>query len=148
MKKLVLIALVLISGLTFAQEKSKKKKIEVVVAGNCEMCKARIEKAAFSVKGVKMANWDVETKKLSLMLNEFKTDSKTIQEKIAGIGHDTELVRASDDTYEALHGCCKYERNRDCKPGCNKECCNKEDAKACASSSKKCQTACSSEKKS
>ena len=39
-----------------AQEKQKKNtKISFEVNGNCEMCKKRIEKAAFSVKGVKMA---------------------------------------------------------------------------------------------
>ncbi|MFD0964313.1 heavy-metal-associated domain-containing protein [Pseudofulvibacter geojedonensis] len=146
MKKLIILLLVLVAGLGFAQEKSKKRKLEIAVAGNCDMCKKRIEKAAFSVKGVKMANWDVESKKLTVLVNEFKTDSKGVQKVIASIGHDTELVRAKDETYEALHGCCKYERDRNCKPGCAKECCNKKQEKSCVSSSKECQTKCSSKK--
>ena len=37
------------------EKKSKNKKVEFKVAGNCEMCEKRIEKAAYSVKGVKSA---------------------------------------------------------------------------------------------
>ena len=53
MRKLVLVALVAVLGFTVnAQEKkSKNKKVEVEVNGNCSMCEKRIEKAAFSVKG-------------------------------------------------------------------------------------------------
>ncbi|MEY3194639.1 MAG: hypothetical protein RIQ78_736, partial [Bacteroidota bacterium] len=35
------------------------------VYGNCGMCEQRIEKAA-SIKGVKSADWDVDTKILSI----------------------------------------------------------------------------------
>lgn len=123
MKKLIVLLLVLATGVGFAQEKSKKRKLEIAVAGNCDMCKKRIEKAAFSVKGVKMADWDIESKKLQVLVNEYKTNSKSVQEAIAAIGHDTELVRALDNTYESLHGCCKYERKKVCESDDKKGCC-------------------------
>ena len=54
MKRIVLLVLACLFSLTMiAQEKkSKNKKVEFKVAGNCEMCEKRIEKAAYSVKGV------------------------------------------------------------------------------------------------
>ena len=48
-------------GLTTAsaqQAPNKNKKVEFAVGGNCEQCKARIEKAAYKVKGVKSAKWE------------------------------------------------------------------------------------------
>jgi hypothetical protein len=32
----------------------------------------------------------------------------SIHSKIAAAGHDTVLVKASDEAYENLHPCCKY----------------------------------------
>ena len=57
MKKLILVLLASLFSFTMiAQEKkSKNKEVIIKVAGNCEMCEKRIEKAAFSVKGVKSA---------------------------------------------------------------------------------------------
>ena len=59
MKKLVLVVLFTFIGLNMnAQEKpNKNKKVEIEVNGNWDMCKKRIEKAAYSVKGVKSATW-------------------------------------------------------------------------------------------
>lgn len=130
-----------------AQEKSKNKKIAVEVSGNCEMCKKRIEKAAFGTKGVKSATWTASTQTLDLIINEHKTDMLTVQNNIAAIGHDTKDVKASNEAYEGLHSCCKYTRKSDCKPGCTKACCTTEQKKSCSSSSKKCQSTCASKKK-
>ena len=59
MKKLFLILMLLPLGI-HAQEKPKKNaKTEFTVVGNCDACQKRIEKAALSVKGVKMAKWDI-----------------------------------------------------------------------------------------
>ena len=62
MKRIVLLVLACVFSFTMvAQEKkSKNKKVEFKVAGNCEMCEKRIEKAANSVKGVKSAEWHAD----------------------------------------------------------------------------------------
>ena len=80
------------------------------VLGNCEMCKARIEKAAKSVDGVSAAEWNVETKMLALTFDDSKTDAHKVQEAIAKVGHDTEMHKATDEAYNKIAGCCKYER--------------------------------------
>ena len=94
-----------------AQEKlNKNAKVEFHVTGNCEMCKSRIEKAAYSVPGVKTANWHVDNETVYLIINENKTDVATIQKAIAKVGHDTEAVKATEEAYDALPECCLYVR--------------------------------------
>jgi len=81
----------------------------IKVWGNCNMCKARIEKAA-KVEGVSKASWDTKTKMLSLVYDPSKITSDDIQKKIAAVGHDTEKFRADDKVYAKLDGCCQYDR--------------------------------------
>lgn len=92
------------------EKKNKNAKYTFEVNGNCEQCKKRIEKAAFSVVGVKSAIWDVESHELSLILNEEKTSVTEVKKAIAKVGHDTDAIRAEDSVYEKLHSCCLYER--------------------------------------
>ncbi len=97
------------------EEKEELVNATLTVYGNCGMCKKRIEKAALSVDGVKEANWDVETKVLSVKFsditfgkNGYSIDNVSL--KIAEAGHDTQFNKASKDAYDALPGCCQYER--------------------------------------
>jgi cation transport ATPase len=111
MKKIILILVVLMSSITFAQnKKNKNAKYTVEVNGNCDQCQKRIQKAALSVSGVKMANWNIETHQLSVLLNEEKTSVQEVEKAIAKAGHDTPTVKATEESYQSLHHCCKYER--------------------------------------
>lgn len=91
----------------FAQ-KAKTEKFDV--SGKCGMCETRIEKSALSVKGVSKADWNVKTKKIDVSFDSSKTNMKKIHAAIAKAGHDTKLNKASDKTYNALPGCCKYRK--------------------------------------
>ena len=112
MKRIVLLALACLFSLTMvAQEKkSKRKKVEFKVAGNCEMCEKRVEKAAFSVKGVKSAEWHADHGDIHLIIDETKCSVQDVAKAIAAVGHDTEIVKAKDEVYNKLHSCCNYER--------------------------------------
>ena len=79
------------------------------VAGECEMCKDRIEAAALSVSGVVSAEWDAETKELHLNYEDGLSLEK-VHHAIAEVGHDTELEKAPDSVYEELPECCLYDR--------------------------------------
>lgn len=104
--------MLLVSVTTLAQEKKNKNaKYDIEVNGNCEQCKKRIEKAAFSVSGVKSAVWHMDDHVLHLIINEEKTSLLDVKKAIAKVGHDTDEVKATDDDYNNLHHCCKYERN-------------------------------------
>lgn len=96
---------------SFAQKNTDSTAV-VKVWGNCGMCEERIEKAAFG-KGVKSAEWDVETDMLTVVFNPKKTDLLTIEKRISSVGHDTEHTRASDKVYNSLHGCCQYDRKKE-----------------------------------
>lgn len=91
-------------------KKSKNAKHNIEVNGNCEMCKKRIEKAAFSVSGVKSAEWHIDDHTLHLIINEEKCSLMDIKKAIAKVGHDTDEVKATEEDYQKLHGCCLYER--------------------------------------
>ena len=80
------------------------------VAGNCGMCEDRIEKAATDIDGVSKAEWNKETKMVEITFDAEKTSVEKVQKAIATVGHDTELFRAEDSTYDKLPGCCKYDR--------------------------------------
>jgi copper chaperone CopZ len=103
--------LLMVTLSTQAQEKKNKNaKYSITVNGNCEQCQRRIQKAAFSVNGVKTASWSIETHKLDLTLNEEKTSIAAVKKAIAKVGHDTDEVKATKEDYDNLHSCCKYER--------------------------------------
>jgi copper chaperone CopZ len=94
------------SSNTFAQ---KVNTDTLEVWGNCGMCKKTIEKAAKSA-GAKTANWDAELHQLIVSYKSDKTSNFKIQQAVAESGYDTQDVTASDEAYNKLHGCCKYER--------------------------------------
>lgn len=112
MKKIIFILLVALIGIgaNAQQKKNKNAKYSVEVNGNCEQCKKRIEKAAFSVAGVKSAVWDVDSHQLALIINEEKTSLEEVEKAVAKAGHDSEKAKASSEDYDKLHSCCKYER--------------------------------------
>lgn len=112
MKNIIVLLFVSFLSLnSFSQEKkNKNKKVEFPVAGNCEMCQKRIEKAALSVKGVKIANWNLDQKNIHLVIDENKCSAEDVKKAIAKAGHDAGKVKALDKDYDDLHGCCQYER--------------------------------------
>lgn len=79
------------------------------VAGNCGMCKKRIEDAA-KIDGVSSFNWDIKTHIASVRYNPEKVKLADIQQAIAQAGHDTPLFKTTDELYENLHECCLYDR--------------------------------------
>lgn len=101
-------AILIMSISTVLAQGEKNEKFKV--AGNCNLCKTRIEKAANSVKGVSFANWDKETKMLEVKYDEAKTNVHQLHMAIAKAGHDTEMHKASQEAYDNLPACCRYER--------------------------------------
>ena len=86
------------------------KKVSFTVAGNCGMCKKRIEKATSGLEGIVEAVWSTETKKMVVKYNANKVSVSDIKKKIAAVGHDTDEFKASKDMYDKLPGCCLYDR--------------------------------------
>ena len=111
----IIVAAIMVFGAgLFAQPAgttSSSKTVTIKVWGNCESCQARIEKAA-RVNGVEKADWNIQTKILTLSYNPSVITPDQVQKNIAAVGHDTEKYKADDKAYNNLPGCCKYDRKK------------------------------------
>lgn len=109
---IVVILVITMGSVSYAQNTGHSKMVmdkteKVKVSGNCDLCKARIEKAA-KIDGVSKADWNSKTKVLTLVYNPAKVKINDIQKKIADAGHDTPKYKAPEKVYNSLPACCKY----------------------------------------
>ncbi len=116
MKTIFVFLFLSITASSFAQSKIVTSNLKVY--GNCVMCKNRIE-TALDQPGIKKAVWDVKTKNLQVVYNSSKISLQKINEIVAAIGHDTETVKAKEETYSTLPFCCLY-RDHEMKEGTHK----------------------------
>ncbi|MGB3153208.1 MAG: carboxypeptidase-like regulatory domain-containing protein, partial [Chitinophagaceae bacterium] len=109
MKRLLLILLVLSlkAGAQNSKATTTDTTVTFKVSGACDMCKNRIEETV-KIKGVRSANWSVDTKMLAVIFNPSKLSLSKIHKKLAGVGHDTEIEKAKDEIYKQLPACCHY----------------------------------------
>ena len=87
---------------------SQTKSAKIVVDGVCMMCEERIEKKAIDVKGIKLADWNLDNRVLKIVYNEKNITINEIHEFLGSIGHDTEKKIASNEAYKLLDPCCQY----------------------------------------
>jgi periplasmic mercuric ion binding protein len=118
---LFLVLFVSIASVGFAQAKTEKIK----VSGECGMCKSKIEKAA-KTAGATYAEWSTDSKMLTVKLAGNGTNMAKIEQAVAGVGYDTQNVKATNDAYNNLHECCKYERTAATTTTASQSCCNHE----------------------
>ena len=111
MKTLVKITIIAVLAFVFTSNNSafaaNPKTETLKVSGNCDMCKASIEKAA-KIDGVSKAEWSKKAKTLTTTFDPSKTSIDAIAKKIAAVGYDNEKAKATDVAYNKLHSCCKY----------------------------------------
>lgn len=112
--KIVIVAImaVVLGANSYAQTQESSKMTSVKtetlkVSGNCNMCKATIERAA-KIDGVSKVAWDSKTKNLTLTYYPSKVTLDQVGKKIAAAGYDNTKAKADDKTYNALHSCCQY----------------------------------------
>lgn len=93
-----------------AQSKSKgeDQTITLTVSGVCGDCKERIESTALDVKGVKKAEWDMQTDIL-VLVGSSKMDKHKVAKALAKAGHKSNLAAADKKGYAKLPGCCQYD---------------------------------------
>jgi hypothetical protein len=107
-KILMVITVLLSSTFSFAQIKNATT-ASIKINGNCEMCKATIEKAG-NDKKLATVNWNENTKLASISYDSKQTSEQEILKRIALAGYDNEKFRAPDEVYASLPECCQYER--------------------------------------
>jgi len=104
MKNLFSILFLLSFSLSFSQTKTET----FFVDGVCGMCKERIENSCIKVKGIKMVNWNVDSRQLKVIYNQKKINLPEIHKFVASVGHDTKIEKAPENIYNSLAMCCKY----------------------------------------
>ena len=102
------IALFLMASLSALGQELKTEKFKVY--GSCGMCENRIEKTVSGLEGISKADWNKETNMLVVSFDASKVKLDDIHKAVAKVGHDTDKEKASNNIYNALPGCCKYER--------------------------------------
>lgn len=121
----------LIATVSFAQE----KKETIKVAGECGMCKKKIEKAAKD-GGATYAVWNQTSKNLVVKYNSTSSNTAKIEQSIANSGYDTPKFKATEEAYKSLEECCQYDRTamgkaKNSKCGTDKEKCSKDSKDCC-----------------
>jgi len=101
--------LILFCFITVTTLAQKSKTETLKVSGECGMCKSKIEKAA-KTAGASYAEWNVDTKVLTEKYKSNSTNAAKIQQAVAATGYDTQDFKTTDEAYNKLHDCCKYDR--------------------------------------
>ena len=128
MKTLKIFSTVLLCCAIATTSFSQKAKTETFqVSGNCGMCEAKIEKAA-KAAGATYADWNKDTKVITVKYNSASSNLAKIQKSIADAGYDNAGVKTTAEAYDKLHACCKYDRteSNQAKACCDNEKCSKE----------------------
>mgnify|MGYP001816515312 CR=1 FL=1 len=118
LKHTATLGLLLLSMAVFAKTITAK----FTVKGQCGECKERIEEA-LDVKGISFAEWDVETKMLTVRYNVKKISEKEIHTMISKLGYATSQMEANTKAEKNLPGCCQPPKHS--KKG---SCCASKDA--------------------
>jgi len=109
MKATLLTAFILfVFGTSFGQKKaSTTETIVIQTSAQCGDCKKRIEDALNYTNGVKFAELDLTTKKVTVKYATSKVSSTEIKELIAKIGYDADDIKAKKEAIEKLPKCCQ-----------------------------------------
>jgi len=84
-------------------------KADFKIWGNCDMCKETIE-GALKAEGIQSADWNKDTKMMTVSYDSTKISLDQIEKDIAAVGYDTEKYRGDDRAYSGLPECCQYRR--------------------------------------
>ena len=107
-KLLVILCILLQSISSYAQYKvTTDTTTSFKVSGVCEQCKHRIE-GALKTKGIKSADWNIDSKLLTVSYDPSRISLDKIHNKITAVGHDTYLKKANNAVYKSLPTCCYY----------------------------------------
>src|SRR6186997_3192204 len=71
--------------------------------------KTKTEKAA-KTAGASYADWNKDTKVITVKYSSTSSNLAKIQKSIADAGYDNVGVKTTTEAYDKLHACCKYDR--------------------------------------
>ncbi len=108
MKTIILSLLFVFVGVqAFGQKKGKVETVVIQTSAECEQCEERIEGALNYTKGIKFAELDMHTMKLTVKYRPDQISLDEIKKKIASLGYDADEVKADPSAQKELPACCK-----------------------------------------
>lgn len=108
MKTIILMMFILTGTLNWAQNSEKKiNTVEIQTTAECGDCKERLENMLNYTKGVKFAELDLDSKKVTVKFDTSKISLNEIKTKISELGYDADDLKADEIAYKALPECCK-----------------------------------------
>ena len=108
MKNLLLLNLfVLISVFGFSQKAEKFKTIIIQTSAEFGDCKDRLEEKLNYISGIKFAELDLETKKLTVKFTTSKISEAAIKQIINDLGYDADEQKAKKEAVQKLPLCCQ-----------------------------------------
>ena len=112
MRNYIVVSILLIYQLfAFTNLSSQESTLIIEVRGNCEMCKDRIESIAQKTPGVLKVNYSLELEMLAISVNISEFSEILLHKALSDAGHDTDRMKASDESYNKLPKCCHYQRD-------------------------------------
>lgn len=102
MKQLILALLMVSSIAMYAKTITKTFQVK----GECGLCKEKIE-TALDIPGVSFAEWNKETKMLTVRYNDKKVSEDDIHTTISNLGYATNKVAANANSQSKLDKCCQ-----------------------------------------
>jgi copper chaperone CopZ len=106
---LTLMAVFIFNGLYAQEKKSKFETVTIQTSAQCGDCKTRIEDGLNYTKGVKFAELDLITKKVTVKYAAEKISLQQVKEKINSIGYDADEMKANPESILKLPACCQPE---------------------------------------
>ena len=108
--KVLMLSMVLslVSMATQAQtQNGNQQTIKIKTSAVCDMCKNNLEKAMAYEKGVKSSSLDVDSKILTVVFDNRKTDADKLKKAVTETGYDADKLPAQERAYNKLDDCCK-----------------------------------------
>jgi mercuric ion binding protein len=108
MKHLLFLSLFIFIGtIGFSQKAEKFKTIIIQTSAECGDCKARLEGKLNYTSGIKFAELDLESKKLTVKFATSKITEEEIKLIINEIGYDADDQKAKKEAVQKLPLCCQ-----------------------------------------
>jgi len=109
MKKILFLmfAVIVMQNANAQVKKAKYETAVIQTSAECGDCKGRIEDGLNYTKGVKFAELDLETKKVTVKFSPKKISLLQVKEKINAIGYDADELKAKSEIVKKLPLCCQ-----------------------------------------
>ncbi|MDR0800937.1 heavy metal-associated domain-containing protein [Fluviicola sp.] len=108
MKNSLLFVMLLMSSFGFSQKSNGKTETAIIqTSAECGECKERIEGALNYTKGIKFAELDVDSRKLTVRFKNDVISLDEIKKQVSQLGYQADEVKADPQAFEKLPACCK-----------------------------------------